>query len=816
MTDNTAGNVVKMGKFAKGEGADSPSRPYELLQVCRDRMADHLTRSLNAMMERTDDTLFGMADKAESDAIQSVYFDAMREIRIKRKDIEAGFRKHFLAESNKLIRREKDGGAGVLSLSAGSGMSLVDHEDMEETLAVTNMVSKAENHCREEIVHLNKRAGVLLDVADLKTADNPFGPAVVADSFRKACEVLEVEIKVRLIVLKLFEQKVIEDLRTAYLAINLYLINNNVLPTITLRARKNPAGGWAGPAVTTQAPVDGPLDADGFADGEPDIFGMFRRYHAAGYGVPGDFSGGGGSVIVGADVLNALTMIQQQQFSGHAPGPAMTGAQTNGPVVANIVRTVKTGEFSGHLGHLDDMTIEIVAMLFDHIFEDRDVPDAMKALISQLQIPVLKVALMDKSLFAKKSHPARRLLNALAHAAIGWNEARDREDGLYEKVGDIVATIQKDFEDNVDLFERLHADFLEYLAAQAQEIEANVEASAKLLKGREQVVLARSAVQNEIDRRIGNADIQRLVRVFLSHHWKNLLVVVHVTDGVDSPAWKRELATMDDLIWSVLPKKTREDKTILLNMLPGLLDRLRAGMTTLSLPEGIQEQFLTRLASYHGKAINEGSRRAVELMDQEVVPEGSDEDILFVSREASPAQEGGDVHGDGIDEAGGMSPVVEASEADAMTAAEAPAVEASPAEEGLIDLASGKRDEILKLVASGQLDVEEITLSGHDDGLADEIDDVYTQIVEDLALGSWVEFRDANGGSVRERLSWVSQVSGVYLFTNRQGRKTSEKSRQDLAAEFRSGAASLVEEVPLFDKAVSGLMHSLRSQSRAG
>ena len=53
-------------------------------------------------------------------------------------------------------------------------------------------------------------------------------------------------------------------------------------------------------------------------------------------------------------------------------------------------------------------------MLFDFIFETKDLPDGIKALLARLQIPVLKAAMLDGAFFAKKSHPSRLLVNALA------------------------------------------------------------------------------------------------------------------------------------------------------------------------------------------------------------------------------------------------------------------------------------------------------------------------------------------------------------------------------------------------------------------
>ncbi len=804
MTENTSGKVINMEKYAKGDAMNAPSRPYELLYVCRDRMAEHLARSLHAMMERTDDTLFSMAEKAESNAIQSTYFDAMREVRIKRKEMEDRFKSHFLNECNNIIQRDSARTHMQLSLNDQDiGMSLIDHDEMEESLAVTNMVLKANNYCREELSHLNQRIGILLDNADLKNEGSPLGPVVVANSFRKSCEVLEVDIKVKLIVLKLFEKKVIEGLQPIYHDINQYLINNNVLPKITLRAKRNPISGagmagWIGPSVTTQASQENYYGAHGLPADEQDLFSVFRQFYSTGNansGVPAS----SGQAVVSADLLNALTMIQQQQYMGIGDTEVTLDASSIRQGSANILRNVKAGGYADNLGHLDDMTIEIVAMLFDYIFEDKDVPVAMKVLIGQLQIPVLKVALIDRSLFAKKSHPARRLVNELARSTIGWHAENCQEDELYNRIQDIVGRIQREFEDDVDLFARLHEEFKQYLEDLDKKTEENVEESARLLKGREKLMLSKAAVQNEIDRRINNDEINKLVRVFILHQWKNLLLVVHVTEGEESQAWKRDLSTMDDLIWSVLPKKTKEDKAILLNMLPDMLSRLSAGMAMLSLPDDIQEQFLTRLASYHGKAINEDSRHAEELMEQEIVKQGSEEHILFVAKE--PGQEQMQSSGQS-----GIPPVEELLVDEAIQ-------EDATSENVLLDLSSGSHEEILKLVASGHLDVEEITLSGDEEIINHQANDLHTKMVQEMSLGTWVEFTQSDGARVRERLSWISQVTGVYLFTNRQGKKTSEKRLHELASEFRSGTAQLIEEVPLFDKAVSGLMHSIRSQT---
>ncbi len=64
-------------------------------------------------------------------------------------------------------------------------------------------------------------------------------------------------------------------------------------------------------------------------------------------------------------------------------------------------------------------TLDIVTLIFDAIAQDRDLPLAIQALISRLQLPILRIALLDRGFFAQPGHPARRLINAMARAGKG-------------------------------------------------------------------------------------------------------------------------------------------------------------------------------------------------------------------------------------------------------------------------------------------------------------------------------------------------------------------------------------------------------------
>ena len=70
----------------------------------------------------------------------------------------------------------------------------------------------------------------------------------------------------------------------------------------------------------------------------------------------------------------------------------------------------------------------------------------MQALLGRLQIPVLKVAILDKSFFARKFHVARGLLNKLAEAGLGWNDRYGGDAAFYERIEGFVQRVIDEFE----------------------------------------------------------------------------------------------------------------------------------------------------------------------------------------------------------------------------------------------------------------------------------------------------------------------------------------------------------------------------------
>lgn len=108
-----------------------------------------------------------------------------------------------------------------------------------------------------------------------------------------------------------------------------------------------------------------------------------------------------------------------------------------------------------------------------------------------------------------------------------------------------------------------------------------------------------------------------------------------------------------------------------------------------------------------------------------------------------------------------------------------------------------------------------LTALEEDAAPVETVDERHAQQVRELKVGTWIEFTDAQGNKERAKLSWISPISSKYLFVNRKGLKVADKTAVQLAAEIGAGRATVLEEVPLFDRALDAIVERLKSAHAA-
>ncbi|MGH8041665.1 MAG: DUF1631 domain-containing protein [Rudaea sp.] len=779
MSNSSDNNKIVDLQHRQTPQTGNADRMAELLRGVRANALKRLQALVGTLFENIDDALFDLAEKAENNAVQTQYFDGMREVRKKRQQVERAYQ-------DQLGRIWTEFSAGKLQPSKpevatrpdGEGLSLIEDNELEESLAVASTVAKNENRLARPLYALNQRLSVLRGGAKVDDATNPIGPAQLCQAFRVAVRELDLNLQTQLIVYKLFDRYVMAGLDGFYDEIGAQLAQAGVLPQIR-HTLPGGARGARAPATAPGAPSpedDAAEAAGGFAPYpqgydpaaaqlQAEIYNTVRgllasRRGSLPQGEIADFAPGVAvPYIAPTDLLSALTLLQSQAMA--AQSSASTAADA-----AQAVQQIKqdlldqAGKLHGgdkaHVASADEDTIDLVGMLFEYILQDRNLPAQMQALLGRLQIPFLKAAILDKHLFAQKSHPARQLLDSMAQACMGWSEESDRDRRLYEKVKQTVESLLKNFDDDLGVFEKTRVDFDTFLESNRKRADLAEQRAAEATRGREKLHTARRISAREILQRVENREMPEIVRSVLTRPWANYLVLTLLRQGEDSDEWRHALRFVDEFIWSAEPKKSDVERLRLKGLLPALEKSLRHGLATVAYHENDVRQLMQELNAYYTTLLDGADARVV---------------ARAAAASASPGADDG---------APGFEIVSRA-------AATAAAID-SPVEEEIVLRAEA---------AAAPPDVGE--------------DDESLRQARAMKVGTWVEFSGADGVKERAKLSWISPISTKYLFVNRKGLKVADKTVQALAVEIRRGDAVVLEEVPLFDRALDAIVERLKA-----
>jgi hypothetical protein len=565
------------------------SAPFErLLHESRDLFANGLAEALAGMHDKGEELLTTLELRAPQREARALYAHTRGLLRERVRFAQA-FQVRWLEEFSRKVDHLHAPAEAPRDIDSQS-LTLVTEDDLKETLGFRTLAGKLRRDCQEELAALDQRVGVLLGDANLAADANPFDPQTVGDAYRSACQQLSADAKVREVLLKLFDDHVADAVRALYQKLNASLVDNAILPKIRYGLVRQ---------------KDAPSKEDGAPkahDAEPsnDYFAALQALMAkAGAGVAASGGSQGAPLVQGEALLESLTRLQLNDAE------LLRVAQT-----ANVLHRIKAAELGRGLAQIDAMTLDIVAMLFDQLFEEPKIPNGVKGLIGRLQIPVLKVAIADKAFFSSKAHPARLLLDTLGEIALKLPPDFDASDHLFGSMEAIVDHLLEEFRDDTAIFDEARERFSRLLAEEESRVQREAGVAARKAEEAERLAVAKAAAERELGVRVKGSGLPAPVAEFLVRHWLKVLLTVHARRGPQSEAWKNALETIDELVWSVRPHTGLEERRKLAALVPALLKRLTAGLKLAGVSDTEREAFFARLLPYHAEGMGSAAARS--------------------------------------------------------------------------------------------------------------------------------------------------------------------------------------------------------------
>ncbi len=746
-------------------GARVAALPAPLIPV-REHALVFFKSALGELFDNTDDSLFEMADKAGSNTEQTMFFEAMRQIRLQRHTLERTCLNGLMTELDELNRGEPVK-PDVVSTFALDTLSLVQPDDLEQTVALDGMVGRASLRNRSALAHLATRFNSLIK-ARIDERNHPLGPGSLADIFVQSYASLGLHIKVKLIILKLFERYVLNRVDNLYEDANGLLIGAGVMPDLKLSGvpGQPPRSGQGSRAISPSAP-----GSASNAEGEQvlsmfsDLIGSWR--HASGDVALSGLGTSGGTPMQTQELLGMLSRLPVDDGSADSIRSLRQGLHR-----ALERQRYETGQVRS-VARVDDDVISLVSMLFDFILDDPHLPAALKALVGRLQLPLLRVAIADKTFFNRSGHPARRLLNEIARATMGWSDQDDlRKDQLYNLLERIVGTLLDEPTPAPELFEQLHGELADFVKVEQRRSERLEQRTRDAEEGRAKVEAARHEVGAVLNRLLVGRTLPVFVVDLLRDTWSQVMQITWLREGADSSAWRDVVITAERTLESVEPIG-RADLAEREALNARVIQALRNGLQLVGQDEPQSATLLQRLA----------------LLQQSILRVKPGHKPPAASVEAAEATE---------PKAGYTEPRAVADHA---------------------LQTEGKRE--AERVEGGSADFQQVLIAKPviEAAVAEEAPQSIEELpsvsasawVAALNPGSWFELVVSEGQPAQRcKLAAIISFSGKYIFVNRNGMKVAEFSQSGLHHHYDAGLIRLLNDNQLFDRALESVIGNLR------
>lgn len=598
-------SVLKLEKYLTQRN-ETPFRPYTgVLAECRRLVAERIGLALASSIEGLDTELQQRRQSATSAEQGDLLIEAQFQLRSVGIAINRRFHEVYEREFQHRITPEPalrsiygSEGGGLLELS------LADDDQITDELLIQNLAKTLGNRCEAELKDLRVRVAHMLGETALRESRDPIAPEAIIAALKEIVWQLGNDRSARVLLLDLFAAALGNALLTLYKELNALLVARKVLPRIRHAVKRDK------PRVAARHMA---AHAPGATPDESETSGIIHRlfqgdagndarYGAAGAGATPGLAGALGNQSGVVQVLNRLQLGEQ----GISLGQDNFTIDLEECSTKNVLHGLIESGIGRHLGTVDSIVIDVVAALFDYIFEDPHVPGPIKGLIGRLQIPVLKRAMLDHGFFSNRAHPARRFVNTLAQSAAAWGGEVSIESGLYAFAEPLVSRIQNSVADDDDVFSVAQTELDTYLAEQDRKAEAQAATLTSDLEQQERLEVARMVADNATTTYLANLALPESVRNFIGETWHQVLVKAALSGSRDGAQWQEAASTMDNLVWSVQPIRTPEDRQRLVKLLPSLLGGLRSGLGAIEADDSLRDAFFAELMKLHAAAVKAG------------------------------------------------------------------------------------------------------------------------------------------------------------------------------------------------------------------
>lgn len=457
---------------------------------------------------------------------------------------------------------------------------LMDTDNLEQDLALANMVSKTLNRNQEALYGLERRFAVLANGMPLDEASSPVAPAVFASALQRALSEVSAGASDKLLVYKIFDREFMAALPFLFTSLNDWLEGQGILANLM-----NPAA----------EPLESEVDTQAVAALSAIQQQLAQHYQL----LPADKD----ACFTVGELLHVLNGIQTANHGLLESNSLQPDADAIRKQLAHHLGFGSIDYVYSNLLERDHMvSLELVHRLFETLAADQTIAGPARELIGFLHVPWMKLALLHPRLLEEPSQPANILLNELCLAAQRWVDVLDHgQSSVLQEIRQVVRRLLGEFDKDTRLVTELAFQFKSYARAWRRRIDMAEKRAIQAAKGEDKLLETRHDVQQMLQSRVAGYELHSHIETLLFDPWLNFMAFTRLRHGLDSEQWQQACSAVDSIIKISWPKADWAELREIRELRDELIPYLRTGCQRVGYEPLKTEQLLVHLLQYPGE-----------------------------------------------------------------------------------------------------------------------------------------------------------------------------------------------------------------------
>lgn len=589
---------------------------------------------LRAFFSETDDILFDLAKNAVKQQDQDDYFAAMRQLRSHQNKISEAFIDGLDSAYSALSKPSSNDSdiTGVSTPLSADDLTLIGHDDMEELIAKESLASRTFSANSRVLSELAMRVNSIV-LADVNDRNLPVSPGRLCDLFVSSVHSIQISSKATLVLFKVFESKLLNQLGKLYLEQNRILKERGILPQIEeKRPRFN--------SPTRQQPETGGLDNPI----DPDITALLNQALEAAQPI-GDIRPTNGpsnfhqNTPIAASPATASVLDRIANSAYSLQGQNQDGSPARLQLSQLIARAARQMGNQHQPNPQEQSVIQVVDSIFSHLRSPYSANGPIDDLVARLQLLTGRIALKDDQFLEDAEHSGRTLINSLAEAIFRCDiddESRPDSDPLYGVIQTILRQLNELSNPKTDDFINLLEVLNQYQRSEEKRALALEKRLISAERGRLQNEKARALVQQTLVRYGATAPLPKAIHNIIHRGWQHVMLYIALKYGEESVTWEDSVKVLRTLVSSVRRDVIHKDPARFLRVSSSLRKSIKKGLRLVhfdifkaeQLLEDMDETFEALLAdksppvmSAATQAANDADSNNGDLVDKQKVEE---------------------------------------------------------------------------------------------------------------------------------------------------------------------------------------------------